>query len=387
MAVAPVAPQDSRIGPGCLRELGDLIGSLVAQTALLVTGCNGYVHSGACRLVEPALARLRVQRLSGVTANPQSDAVERGVALWRMHRPDIIVAIGGGSVLDTAKLISLLGPADAPWTAFCRPQAGAAPARVPVIAIPTTAGSGAEATQFATFYEAGEKHSICHPLLRPSHAIVDPLLTASMPPELTAITGLDALAQAIESLWAVGSTPDSQYLAAEALVLIVSGLKASAGTPTVHSRDQMARGAHLAGRAIDISRTTAAHALSYPLTARLDIAHGHAVALLLPWIFRINARPEGRAITDTRGAAHLADSMSRIVGLLGCTSANEAAGFLQRLLPALGLSTCLVSMDAARAAALASQVNADRLGNNPVMLSAGDIRAIYARLAGFAAPE
>ena len=215
---------------------------------MLVTGGDAYARSGAQEIVEPALARLRVHRFSGVAANPQIADIERGVALWRSARPAIIVAVGGGSVLDSAKLIGLLGPSTAPWRAFVGVGHTGDPDAVPVIAIPTTAGSGAEATRFATFYVAGEKQSISHPLLRPSHAIVDLMLTASMPAALTAATGLDALAQAIESPWAVAATQESQALAEAALREILPCLGQIVHAPTPALRERMAAGAHLAGR-------------------------------------------------------------------------------------------------------------------------------------------
>ena len=384
MGAAGLTPQDTRIGPGRLAELGDVLGRLKPRTAMLVTGVKSYARSGANSLAEKALAGMEVHRFSGVTANPNVVDVESGVALWRIQLPDIIVAIGGGSVLDTAKLIGLLGPADRPWRAFCATSSGhdsPATYRVPLIAIPTTAGSGAEATRFATFYVAGEKRSIAHGLLRPSHAIVDSLLTASMPPGLTAVTGLDALAQAVESLWAVASTRQSRELAAAALANIAPTIGRLVQAPTPRLRERMARGAHLAGRAIDISRTTAAHALSYPLTAHLGVAHGHAVALLLPLIFRINAHPEGRAVRDPRGPAHLAASIDRIAALLGCRNRAQAACFLQKQLEDLGLAASLAGRALPMSAAcLAGQVDPERLRNNPVVLSAGDVHDIYARL-------
>ena len=278
---------------------------------MLVTGTNSYAASGARDRVEPAIAGRTIVRFSGVAANPKIEDIERGIALWRSERPAAIVAVGGGSVLDVAKLIGLLGPSAAPWRAFL--AGGGTPDQHggPLIAIPTTAGSGAEATRFSAFYVDGEKQSISHPQLRPSHAIVDPLLTHSMPPELTAPTGLDALAQAIESLWAVGATPESQALAEAAIGEILPSLREAVRAPTPVIRERMARGAHLAGQAIDISRTTAAHALSYALTVEFGLPHGHAVALVLPSIFRINARPgeppdrrsaRGRLCGPDRGA-------------------------------------------------------------------------------------
>jgi len=348
---------------------------------MLVTGGSAYQLSGAEPVVEPALAGLSVTRLAGIAANPRIEAVERGISLWREERPAFIVAAGGGSVLDVAKLIGLLGPSHLPWDAFLNGCGDPDPPMVPVIAIPTTAGSGAEATRFAAVYVAGRKYAISHPRLRPSHAFVDALLTASVPPDIAAATGLDALAQAIESLWAVSATPESQALAEAALGDILPCLPHIVRAPTPLLRERMARGAHLAGRAIDISRTTAAHALSYALTTELGVPHGHAVALLLPSVFRINAKPAGRRLHDPSGGTRLAATMDRIAHRLACQDGEEAACFLERLVSDLGLATGVAARGpGASADSLAGLVNAERLGNNPVALSMGDARDIYARL-------
>jgi alcohol dehydrogenase class IV len=374
-------PQNTQIGPGSLAGLAALVARLNPRNAMLVTGGNAYRHSGAHHVVEPALGRATVYHFDGVAPNPTIADVARGVSLWRRERPDIIVAAGGGSVLDVAKLVGLLGPGAESWGDYLDRPEDLDSAGVPVIAIPTTAGSGAEATRFATFYVAGEKRSISHPLLRPRHVFVDPLLTASVPPDLAAVTAFDALAQAIESLWAVGATPGSRMRAEAALREILPCLGHIGRAPALALRARMAHGAHLAGQAIDLSRTTAAHALSYALTADLGVAHGHAVALLLPSIMRINDRPEGRRIVHPRGAAYLAATMRRMVRLLHCKDGEEASCLLQRHAADVGLSAHLtVAAPSVSAASLAAKVNADRLSNNPVALSADDVLAIYAGL-------
>ena len=376
-------PQTKQIGPGSLATIGGLVARLNPKTVMLVTGGDSYSRSGAHGLVEPALANLPVSRLSGVTANPKIADVERGVSLWKTKRPQIIIAVGGGSVLDVAKLIGLLGPNAAPWTAFGGSSAGLNRLQVPVIAIPTTAGSGAEATRFATFYVADKKQSISHPHLRPTHAIVDSLLTTSLPIEVAAVTCLDALAQAIESMWAVGATPASQRFADAAIREILPCLKQVVRAPTPKLRERMAAGAHLAGQAIDISRTTAAHALSYALTADLHVPHGYAVALLLPSIIRINSRRDGRMIQDPRGPAYIAKTMERILGLLDCRHGEEAACFIQQTVADLGLANRLyIRAGHVSPASLAGKVNADRLSNNPVEISAADILRVYTDIIG-----
>jgi alcohol dehydrogenase class IV len=373
--------QETFVGPGCLAEIGPILAQLMPRKLLLVTGGTSYVRSGASDVVEAAVAGRDVVHLAGITVNPKLDEIRRGLSVWSAERPSAVVAVGGGSVLDVAKLVGLLGPNAPGWDGSPCLVGTSEWRGTPLIAIPTTAGSGAEATCFATYYAGGEKRSLAHPLLRPSHAIVDSRLTASLPPHVAAATGLDALAQAIESLWAIGATPDSTSLAEAALRLVLPCLGDLVRAPTPMLRERMARGANLAGQAINISRTTAAHALSYALTAELNLPHGHAVALVLPAVVRINARPGRRDVADPRGAGHLAAVIERILGILGCRDGEEAAGFLERQTAALGLATTIGRAPVGTTAiGLAGRVNAERLNNNPVAISPREIAEIYQRL-------
>jgi alcohol dehydrogenase class IV len=160
------------------------------------------VRSGASELVEPAIAGMQVARFQGFSPNPKIEDVERGVSVWRRELPTHILAVGGGSVLDVAKLIGLLGPNAASWRVLLRRPLSGDVCGAPVIAVPTTAGSGAEATQFATFYAGGIKHSLSHSSLRPSYAIIDSLLTASVPTPVAA--------RAASTLWRKRSSPSGR---------------------------------------------------------------------------------------------------------------------------------------------------------------------------------
>jgi alcohol dehydrogenase class IV len=378
-----VTTQEEHLGAGSIAVLRDLIAGFAPRCIMLVAGRQSYHLSGASDAVEPALAGARTVRFFDFSTNPKIADIERGVALWRAARPDLVVAVGGGSALDVAKLINLLGPSAASWRSLL--DGGDPPTTTvgPLIAVPTTAGSGAEATHFAAFYADDVKRSLAHPLLRPSHSIVDPTLTASMAPPLAAATGLDALAQAIESFWAVGATVESQDLAEAALREILPSVRDAVHAPTPLSRERMARGAHLTGRAIDVSKTTAAHALSYPLTTEFGLAHGHAVALVLPAVLRLNAEPANRQINEPRGAGYLVSTMERLLRLLGGSDAAAAARALENLVGELGLAAFIPHARrsaSAEAERLARMIDPERLANNPVRISQADAAAIYAGL-------
>jgi alcohol dehydrogenase class IV len=238
----------------------------------------------------------------------------------------------------------------------------------PLIAIPTTAGTGSEMTQFSTLYIDNKKHSISDPVLLPEVAIVDPELTRTLPPYLTATSGMDALSQAIESYWSVNSTDESKGCAEVAIRSIVPALKHAVCEPDDESRRAMARAANYAGRAINITRTTAPHALSYALTAGFGVPHGQAVALTLPLFFGFNHGVTEMDVADARGATYVRRMLEELSSLLGCSTVTEAGRSVQDLMNAIGLATSFQALGIDKQKAIdtmAAEVNTERLVNNP----------------------
>ena len=230
------------------------------RSIVLVTGRASYAACGAKAFFEPFLAGKSVTHLVTVGENARAE----DVAEKRGQLPpdvDAYLAVGGGTAMDTAKLV--------------RGLEGALP---PFLAVPTTAGTGAETTRFAVYYDHGVKKSADDVRYLPTDQLLVPDFTATQSPYQRASTEFDAYAQAVESLWAVGGTDESRAYARRALDLMKAG-------------DQML-GSYWAGRAIDISRTTAAHALSYYMTATYGIPHGHAVYMMFPYVCKANGHPE-----------------------------------------------------------------------------------------------
>lgn len=326
--------QTEYIGAGALTHVADIIAAHSARKIFLVVGKRSYGASGAEATLAPILAPLSVTRFDELGSLTLEERVNNGLALYRECAPDLVLSVGGGHVLDAAKAINAMGN------------------RVPLIAVPTTAGSGAEATPFAVIYKGGVKTSLDGPEVLPTYAIVDPLLIASTPRTAAIASGLDALCQALESLWAKGATDESRGYATTALEHIVPALKPALDTHDPAALDALARGAHFAGKAIAISKTTAAHALSYGLTYHFGIPHGIAVALLMPPLMRINK-------------VMLPVSPEDIESLLMHFGMGRLSTF--------GVTPENIS-------ALAAEVNTERLGNNPRTLSEENIIDIYRAL-------
>ena len=254
---------------------------------------------------------------------------------------------------------------------------------VPLVAVPTTSGSGSEATHFAVVYIERKKYSVAHRSLRPSVAIVDPLLTYGLSPRLTAIAGMDALCQAIESLWSVGSCAESESWASEAVTLIMAILEVAVLKPTPASRESMSRAAHLAGKAIDITKTTAPHALSYALTTEYGIPHGHAVALTLGSLLEFNFNVSDENSNDSRGASHVREVLKTICSLMGARDCAESRESIGRLMDSIGLETHLGPLGITTplmCATLAARVNPERLANNPRLATREQLSELLAQL-------
>ena len=227
---------------------------------VLVTGRTTYAACGAEAFLSSFLAQKNIVHLTTVGENARAeDVAEKKLQI--PVRVDAYIAVGGGTVIDTTKLI--------------RGWEGDLP---PFLAIPTTAGTGAETTRFAVYYDHGKKMSADNIRYLPTDQLLIPEFTATQTPYQRASTEFDAYAQAVESLWAVGATEESRVCARKALDLMAAG-------------EQML-GSYWAGRAIDISRTTAAHALSYYMTATYGIPHGHAVYMMFPFVCKANGREE-----------------------------------------------------------------------------------------------
>jgi alcohol dehydrogenase class IV len=353
------AGQRVRYGPGTIAEVPEVVAERGARRVLLVSGGRSFDVSGAAGML-PALEQVaHVRRWRDFAPNPDAADLARGLAIVDDLRPDLILGIGGGSVMDMAKLLSgFVGTTDpAKLRDAIRSGGEAARRELGLVLAPTTSGSGSEATHFAVVYIGHDKYSVTDASLRPDVAILDPRLAVSGSRYQKASSGLDAVAQAIESLWAVGATGTSRRWARHALRLLLPAIERFVDTGDDESARAMAIGSHLAGRAIDTSRTTAAHALSYGITKWYGVSHGHAVALTLG------------AFIEAHAAVLSTEPMAEILARLGAADGTRARQRFVALMGRLGLSTRLEQIGCTTSEerrALARSVNVERLGNNPV---------------------
>ncbi|MGB1874798.1 MAG: phosphonoacetaldehyde reductase, partial [Akkermansiaceae bacterium] len=323
-------------------KISDYLNLIKADKVLLITGNAMYQTSGAAQALEPILRHRELTHLICTKPNPCVEDLTHLIEQADSERAyDAIIAVGGGSVIDLAKLLKAFSLNRSLVDDFFDQQNPKAlrPLITLLIAVPSTAGSGSEATRFAVVYKDGQKQSVEHDDLLPDVSIVIPSLLASVPARVAAASGMDALCQGIESYWSIHSSDASRKLAGEAISIAWSWLVESVHERTPKSLEQMAKASHLAGRAINMTKTTAPHAVSYPMTSYFGITHGHAVGLLTARFLPFNAAVSEHDCLDERGPSWVRDKLDEIAEMLQADSVDSAAEALTTRLGQIGLET------------------------------------------------
>lgn len=310
------------------------------------------------------------------TSNPLYEDVCKGVELFNQHQCDAIVAVGGGSTIDVAKCIKLYCKMD-PGQNYLQQEYR--DSRVPLIAVPTTAGTGSESTRYAVIYFEGKKQSVTHDSIIPNYAILEPKLLKSLPLYQKKCTMLDALCQGIESLWSVNSTDESMIYSKTAVQLIMDHWHGYIEENTEEDAEFIMQAANYAGRAINITQTTAPHAMSYKLTSMYGLPHGHAVALCLPevWMYMLE-HPE--KCIDPRGKEHLEFVFEWLGQIMGCDSPYKGLMMFRAIMFGLDMPQPQSKDREAELDILTHSVNPERLKNNPIELDEFTIRHFYERI-------
>ena len=363
------------IGGACFDRIGQLIHDDGPKTPGCVVVFFGRSALRRCGFLDRLLGQLApgpVKVVDGIGPNPTiASCQEAADALKAAGFVRTIIAVGGGSVMDTSKVANVACGCGLSVANLLAKSAGKMRRYAPMLlAVPTTAGSGSEVTPFATVWDfgAGKKHSLEHPFAQPTHAVLDARLTVGMDQDLTLTTACDALGHAMESLWSKRRTPISQAVAVQAMTTIVSELpKVMANPIDLDGRARLQWASLLGGLAISQTRTAAAHAISYALTLRFAVPHGRAVGLLLPHVLAANLpRLPPDRIAPMRAAFGVGDD-DRL--------AEAVAGFLQTQ----GLNETLASYQVQQAdvRGIAEQsTGPSRLANNIAPLSRDQIEAI-----------
>lgn len=300
---------------------------------------------------------------------PNLEEAEIGYQLFKKNKCNLIICIGGGSVIDTGKLIK-----HKVISTQCNDLDNLA---LPLIAIPTTAGSGSEATHFAVAYVNGIKQSIASSELIPDVAIVDSNLMHGQSKYQLAISGIDAFAQGIESYWSVNSTEESLRYSEKAIRLIWANLKNTVNGD-FKAYQKLTEGSFNAGKAINITKTSAPHALSYGFTSLLDIPHGHAVSLFLPFFIQYHSRLETHNCVEKRGPKFVKEKINSIASFLE-TNTDQVDLVIAKFISSLGLEINFNQLNISlnKYNEIVKDINIERLKNNPGSINDDTIKQIY----------
>lgn len=284
-------PTELFFGRGAAEKIGEKVREIGAKKALVVAD-NGVIAAGLIKGVLSSLegSGIAYAIFSEIESDPSTKSIEIGTAVFKNEACDIAIGVGGGSSMDAAKAIATM--AANPGKPFDYAGLGKIKNKpFPIIAVPTTAGTGSEATYWAvlTDKETKLKTGVGSWLMMPTLAILDPLLTKSLPPKVTAFTGMDALTHALESYVCTGTQPISEGLAIHAIKLIAKSLrKAVANGDDLVAREDMLMGSMMAAMAFNVTRLGLAHALAAPFGANYGIPHGMVNAILLPHVMEFN---------------------------------------------------------------------------------------------------
>jgi alcohol dehydrogenase len=337
IAVGPTGQVE--FGAGIIHRLPDAIAAVGHRRAFVVTD-RGLRVAGVLDRVLHVLtdAGLEHEVFDGVLPNPSTATVDEGAARARGFGPAAIVALGGGSAMDAAKGIALLAVNPGTAEEFDYRDEPASPG-LPIVAVPTTAGTGAETNGFGVIEDTTRRRKVYigHETVRPRIAMLDPELTIGVPAPVTAATGIDALVHGVESLSSRGRNPISVGYAMQAVRMVSAWLPAAVEDGTdLEARSQLILGAHLAGQALTISGLGLVHGIGHALTAHTGTPHGVALAAVLRQVMEFNsdvARAGYLSVADAMGVADAIVAVDELVERVGVRKPLRDLGCLRNMLP------------------------------------------------------
>ncbi|VVC00726.1 Iron-containing alcohol dehydrogenase [uncultured archaeon] len=289
---------------------------------LIICG-NHFINSFKFRDIEEKIPVFEL--FSGVEENPSTATADAAAKVLNEGGCDAVIGIGGGSAMDVAKVVACMKGCGKSCESFYRQIKITGKNRVPFFALPTTSGSGSEVTKYSVLtLLSGEKKSISDNKFYARVALVDPELTYTMSPEVTASCGVDAFCQAIEAYWAGTATTETGRYAAEAIQLAYHNLFKAVNDPDKQVRQNMSLASLRSGQAFGQTGTTAPHGCSYAFTKYYGLPHGFAVGITLPWFLGFYAEKRGKKcleICNILGAKTIPEGKEKIIGFLASVGA------------------------------------------------------------------
>lgn len=287
-----IQPVEIRFGNGLIAQLKDVAKNMGCENGILVSDKFFLTNGLADKILKESEGMLTAV-FGDISPNPDVKEIDACAELIRKNKHGFVVALGGGSALDAAKAAATVCMVNESIREYHGTGKALPAEHLPLIAVPTTSGTGSEVTcvSVVTDHELGKKSPIVSNNFYPTLALIDPELTYSMPPKVTAGTGIDVLCHALEGFWSVGHQPICDADALHACDLVFKYLYKAYENPTdVEAREKMAEASVIAGLAFTLPKTTSSHACSFPLTNIHHIPHGEACGLTLDYFARINGK-------------------------------------------------------------------------------------------------
>lgn len=324
-----------------------------------------------CLDIRKFFSKIPHVEFSGFTSNPLYEQICKGIEIYNNRQCDMIVAVGGGSTIDVAKCIKLYSKMDSRINYLKQKITDSLP-QIPLIAIPTTAGTGSESTCHAVIYFEGEKQSISHPCIIPDFVVLESSVLKTLPVYQKKCTMLDAFCQAVESWWSLNSNNKSREYSKKAITGIRDNWKEYITGNNIIAARKIMEASNYAGKAINITATTAAHAMSYKITSLYGFPHGHAVAVCMIEVWKYILEHIDKCI-DTRGKDYLRNTLKEI---------NSLAGYdwYCNLLEELDITNPVALKRNTELKILTQSINQTRLKNNPVLLNTEVMLEMYKRI-------
>ena len=345
----------------------------------VLSGKNSYVKSGAKKFLYPILKNKRTFLYLKKSYYPEFNELKQIISVVNKFKPNLIIAIGGGSVLDYAKIANVIKCSSNLKEEIKNSSYQLKTGLAKLLAIPTTAGSGAEVTANAVIYINKKKYSIEGNLIKPDYFFLIPDFVNKSGNKLKASSGFDAISQSLESLISTKSNNTSITFATKSLLYSLKYFIPSLQKPNVENISKMCLAANLSGKAISISKTTAPHAISYPFTAYYGISHGHAVSFTLEKFLKFNFEN----INFSKDSFNLKKQFDIIFNLTKTKNIVELQSYLKKIKREANLKDNLVELginiknDYSK---IISGVNLQRLENNPVKIEKKDLKKILISL-------
>ncbi len=375
-------PTEIYFGNGNLNKTQEIVKENNPENILLITGKNFAKKAGLQEKLSSNLKDYQVNIYDKVNPIPKLEDVEDALRFAKQQNIDLIIGLGGGSVLDISKITSIMLRNEGNVLDYVNKKIKNR--GITLIAIPTTSGTGSEVSPFAAFYYNKKKQSfggIKDHLVYPHYAVVDPELTLTMPNEVVASSGLDALSQALESYWSINSNDLSDIHAIQSIKLILTNLENSYLSNDLKYKYNMSKASLEAGLAFSQTATTAPHSVSYPMTAHFNLSHGFACALTLPEFLRYNYEINKDNCIDERGHIFVREKLDNLLNELDMKSLLNLSDSIKNLMIKVNAPLTLSKVGIENYNVILEEgFTPERMSNNPRLVTKEDLARILYRI-------